>query len=411
LEVHVSFQISSEASPRYNKVMTRAILLCLLIAGLSLPVAPSSAQAYTEPLQDSAAIFEILSGINAARIANGLTPYALNPLLTQAAQVQSEYQRDTGQVTHDGAGGTRALDRVLATGYPASRANENIYAGMGGPQQAVNWWLGSTAGHVQNILHEYMREVGIGVAPSSDGLTYYTVVFSAQPNVLPIFINNDAYATNNPDVTLALTNEGIFGSSAGGIGHAAQILVSNTPDFAGATSQPWAQFVSWRLDTSAGDGLKTVYVRFVDAAGSTADSQDSIVLDTGGGSVVIEPTAIPTLPPQPTVAEARPVVPTLQPTDTPTLAPTATFVAETVRETATPTLGGSRVTFTPTTTPVVAPRQLTVLGLPTKSLRLFLMGTLGLGLVSLVIGSLQLVMGSRNSIPNSQEEEDDAAED
>ncbi|MBN1311771.1 MAG: CAP domain-containing protein [Anaerolineae bacterium] len=394
--------------------MLKSIFLCLLLTVSLLLLAPPPAHAHAETLQDSAAVFEILSGVNAARIANGLTPYALNSLLTQAAQVQSDYQRDIGQVTHDGAGGTRALDRVLATGYPASRANENIYAGMGGPQQAVNWWLGSTAGHVQNILHASMREVGIGVAPSPDGVTYYTVVFSAQPNVLPVFINNDAYSTNNPDVTLALTNEEIFGSSAGGIGRASQILISNSPDFANAASQPWSQFVSWRLDTGSGDGLKTIYVRFVDAAGRTADSQDSIVLDTGGGDVVIVPTSMPTLPPQPTPVPVQQVAPTLQPTNTPTLEPTFTpahtATPEMMSTAATPTpRGGIRITTT--VTPFIPAGQPTVLGLSVRSVRVALMGTLGLGLLSLVLGSFELVVRPRRSIPAQEEEGENAAED
>jgi hypothetical protein len=377
---------------------------------LSRVFSPSHAHAHPEPLQDSSAVYQILSGINTARISNGLTPYALNPLLTQAAQSHSEYQRDTGQITHDGPGGTRALDRVLAVGYPAARANENIYAGMGGPDQAVNWWLGSTAGHVQNILHTVMREVGIGAAPSADGATYYTVVFSAQPNVLPIFVNNDAYTTNSPSVTLALSNEGIFSGGSGQIGRAVQIQISNTPDFANTPFQPWAQNVSWTLDTGAGDGLKTVYVRFVDAAGRTADSQDSIVLDTGGG-VVIVPTSVPTAPPSPTVVVApQPANPVPQPTATPTVG--ATIVPTSLSTmtaaawiTPPPTryIGRAGMTSTPVFT--VQTRRAGVLGIPVGTLRMVLWGPLGLGLVCIVLGNLALGR-SRRSLSAPQGDED-----
>lgn len=391
--------------------MSKLLAICVMALSLSLFFAPSLARARQETLQDPDAVFQILSGINAARISNGLTPYALNPLLAQAAQAHSEYQRDTGQVTHDGPGGSRTINRVLAAGYPAARANENIYAGMGGPGQALNWWLGSTAGHVQNILHTAMREVGIGAAPRSDGLVYYTVVFSAQPNILPIFVNNDAYSTNNPSVTLALTNEGIFSGGSGQVGYAVQIQISNRLDFANAVFQPWAQTTSWTLDTSTGDGLKTVYVRFVDAAGRTADSQDSIVLDTGGGGVIV-PTTVPTISPPSTVVTApQPTNPMPQPTIAPTTLVTAvpTGLPATMTATAwitpSPTryIGRTQVTSTPVL--LIPPRQPAVLGVPVGVLRTVLWGTLGLGLVCIVLGNFALIK-SRRSPSTPQQEED-----
>lgn len=384
-----------------------ALLVALI---LSWAFSPSLVRAHQEPLQDSTVIFQILARINTARIANGLTPYALNPLLTQAAQTQSEYQRDTGQVSHEGPGGNRALDRVLATGYPAVRANENIYAGMGGPDQAVNWWLGSTAGHVQNILHAVMREVGIGAALNADGLTYYTVVFSAQPNVLPAFINNDAYSTSDPSVVLALTNEGIFSGGAGRIGRAVQVQISNTPDFANAVVQPWAQYMTWTLDTGTGGGFKLVYVRYIDAAGRTADSQDSIVLDSAGGVVVAVPTSMPTalLPPtaaiipQPTAGAPQPTgVPTVMATSSPTHLPAWTATVE-ITPSATRYITRPSMTLTPALDAPAGPT--TVLGISVQAIRTVLWVTLGLGLVCIVLGNFTLIR-SRHSAPASQEEE------
>jgi uncharacterized protein YkwD len=356
--------------------MSKLPVTCVVALSLSLLFAPSLVSAQAVTLQDSAAVFQILSGINSARVANGLTPYALNPLLMQAAQAHSEYQRDTGQITHDGPGGTRALDRVLAVGYPAARANENIYAGMGEPGDAVKWWLGSTAGHVQNIMHEVMREVGIGVASSSDGMTYYTVVFSAQPNVLPIFVNNDANSTNSPVVTLALTNEGIFSGSSGGIGRATHILVSNTPDFADAVPQPWAQYVDWTLDTSTGDSL-----------------------DTNGGGVAVAPTMLPTAPPQPTAIAPQPVAPIPQPTETPTVMPTPSPTGTSISTeqiTPTPTRygGNTRLTLTPVATTTSRPA---VLGIPTRVLRTIFWGALGVGLGFIFLGNLALYRSRRRT--------------
>lgn len=282
-------------------------VLLLLTASMLLFAPSQMAHA-----QDADLAARLLSAINAARIASGLPPYALNPLLTQAAQQHSEYQHDTGEITHTGPGEMRAYDRVLATGYPALRVNENIYAGIGGPEKAVEWWITADEAHRHNILHPTLREIGIGAATNEQGVTYYTMDLSAQPNTLPVFINNDAPATRETSVTLTLNNEEIF-YGAGQIGYATQVMISNSPDFSQATAQPWSRFLSWTLDTRTGRGAKTVYVRYIDAAGVTADAQDTIYFDPRATIIL------------PTIVTVPPLAGT-NPTDTPapSVAPTAT---------------------------------------------------------------------------------------
>lgn len=371
---------------RHLNKMAAIVLVLLLSIIIAYPTAAAP------PDQNGDYVYRILAGVNAARVAGGLPPYALNALLTQAAQAHSEYQRDTGQITHDSADGSRTLDRVLAVGYPAIRANENIYAGMGPPEDAVAWWLASTAGHVQNIMHPVMREVGIGVASASNGMTYYTIDFSAQPNVLPVFINSDSYTTSSPQVIVTLTNEGIFTGGAGQIGRATQVMLSNTPDFAGAVVQPWSQYISWTLPD--GSGLKTVYVRYIDSAGRTADAQDSIVLDEGSGAA-IPPTLIPTFIPQPTspilLPTNAPVQPTAFPLPTLTPTPLATSTAPAVAE-----LPG----MSPAT-PVFqrpAPAEPVVLfGLTASTLRRGLTAALMLGVGCAALGALILFHSARRA--------------
>ncbi len=301
-----------------------ALGICLLCLQCSKA---GHAQASPEE-QDAAAA--LLLYVNAARVANGLPPYALNPLLTQAAQAHSEYQRDIAHWSHEGADDTYAIDRVRDLGYPAIRVNENVYASsIAGPQEVVDWWLEIDEAHRDNVLHPSLREVGFGTAADADGVVYYTMNISAQPNVLPVFINNDALSTSRPTVTLTLTNEEIFSSGADQIGWATQVLISNSPDFAGAAPRPWAQIIPWALDTADGSGVKTVYVRFIDEAGRIADSQDSIILEAiaaASPTAASSRTATPTLlPPPPTYTAispplspaASPVSPSLQPIITP----------------------------------------------------------------------------------------------
>lgn len=369
-------------------------LLTFLLVLVLLP-------AHTAIAQDAGTVGRMLSAINAARIANGLPPYALNPLLTLSAQRHSEYQASIGQWTHTGPDGSLTLQRALAVGYPATRANENVYAGNVTPEEAVHWWLTADEAHRNNVLHPDMREIGIGAARASDGTIYYTMDISAQPNVLPIFINGDAYSTPDANVMLTLTNETIFAGGPGQIGRAAQVLVSNSADFSGASPQAWSQYIQWTLDASAA-GQKTVFVRFVDSAGRTADSQDSIVLDASG--VGAPPViALPTVPPlAPTSAPPVAVAPAptrfpptaIPPSPTPTATSSPAAVA--VRPAATLSFPDSRY-MKARTGQISYPDSsaletgTTVLGAPVSNVRrvLITLAALGVGFISL--GCLRLI--------------------
>jgi uncharacterized protein YkwD len=167
------------------------IVLALLALGLLWPVRPARAQ-------DTADVDYLLASVNAARAAQGLPPYALNPLLAAAAQAHSEDMAAQaallleagesigGAVTHTGSDGSSAADRVARTGYPAIQVGEDIYASRSGPQAAFDWWMGSSA-HRSNILHPRFLEIGIGAAPGPEGLTMFTLVFahSEDSPVLP----------------------------------------------------------------------------------------------------------------------------------------------------------------------------------------------------------------------------------
>jgi uncharacterized protein YkwD len=394
---------------RYNRSMSKPLLPILLIVALSILVTSEPVHA-----QDQAALISrVLAAVNASRVSVGLPPYALNPLLTLSAQAHSEYQRSIGQFTHDGPGGTRPLDRALAVGYPATRVNENVYVGAGGPEEAVNWWLTADELHRNNVLHPVLREIGIGAATDANGMTYYTMDISAQPNVLPIFINSDSYSTNNPSVTLTLWNEEVFGSAPGRIGRATQIMVSNSPDFAGASPQSWAQYVSWTLDTSGGEGTKTVYVRFIDAYGRTADSQDSILLSASGENapptvLPPSPAAQPTIAVQPTInpssAATPPVISSplpspqvITPIPSPTITPGATFAPYPTwtPEIAFAPLGGAQPGLASDAgggKTLDSAEEATFIGLRMTQWRAILIGTLLAGLIAIAGGVIGLLL-------------------
>lgn len=383
------------------------ILLALIILASSRPDLIAA--------QDQA-LYDLLAGINSTRIGNGLPPFALNSLLTEAARSHSEYMGRTGSISHDGANGSRPIDRVQAVGYPATRANENIYAGWNATSQdALNWWLGSKP-HTDNILHPILREIGIGIAYGSDEMVYYTLNFSAQVGVIPIFIDNDAYTTNQADVTLTLWNEGLFSRGA------SEIIVSNSPDFANGQQMPWTQYIPWTLNTASGSGPKTVYVRFLNVGGVNVDSQDAIQYDpSAAGSP--PPTPIPTQPPvvtiiPPTYPPAPPAQPTHQsPTFPPTITPTLeefALIPSTIsaRLTTTPTLlvdndqvadVGSALVGAAGAVDDSADRPATSTNtMPIGLLRLILTSTLFMGIVAMVIGGAALTRGRQSHTNSAQ---------
>jgi hypothetical protein len=99
-----------------------------------------------------------------------------------------------------------------------------------------------------------------------------------------VSINADAIYATSTAVTLTISaSDGQFGSGV------VSMIISNYADFAGAAWENYTTSRAWTLTT--GDGTKTVYVKFKDAAGleSTAFT-GTIILDTTPptGSISIE---------------------------------------------------------------------------------------------------------------------------
>jgi hypothetical protein len=316
---------------------------CIVALAICLLIAPTSIYAQESPL-----VAEWLAAVNQARLGESFAPCALSPQLTTAAQrhaadVATNGFTNPGDV-HQGSDGTHEQERVAVTGYTAWTWNsgglivdENMWSGHGTIDDAMAFFLGSTV-HRSNIFSTRYREIGIGVASGTDGTYYYVLVFGVRPNVLPIFVNDEAASTDSPEVAIRLTNEEARpdGEGAGKMGRAVEIRISNQRDWDGQPWQPWEPLVPWTLPEVAGE--HAVYVQFRDAAGRTAESVDTIVLEVGAS---VLPTSAPPSPtPEPT---ATPIPPTLEPTATPEPTampePTMTFTPEplpTVEPTATP---------------------------------------------------------------------------
>ena len=89
----------------------------------------------------------------------------------------------------------------------------------------------------------------------------------------PIVINNGAATITNVDVSLKLNAT----SSISGINNVSQMMTSNDSNFLNAVWETYSTTKSWVL--TAGTGLKTVYVKFRNAAGNESNAfNDDIIL-------------------------------------------------------------------------------------------------------------------------------------
>ncbi len=102
-----------------------------------------------------------------------------------------------------------------------------------------------------------------------------------------IAINSGASWTQDITVTLSIyaykeqsVDISVYESIYGEIGNQkVQMMLSNTPDFTGAVWEAYSQTKAWML--GAGDGIKTVYIKYMDELGNVGETySDSIILDT-----------------------------------------------------------------------------------------------------------------------------------
>lgn len=142
------------------------------------PSAPAPIPPPSPPVPPPTSSFaaQLLVEHNRVRESRGLPPYVNDAVLVRIAQAQAEFQADRDQIGHYGPGGNSVWDRLSDAGYAWSSAGENAAAGQRDAREAVEDWL-TSAGHRANVLGNY-AEIGGGMAQSSRGTRYWTVVYA-----------------------------------------------------------------------------------------------------------------------------------------------------------------------------------------------------------------------------------------
>lgn len=177
------------------------------------------------------------------------------------------------------------VDQMIISNYPDfSMASWESY-------NTTRGWSLTNGDDIKTVYIKYKDTLGNESAVYSDN-----IILDTSDPTGTISINNGASTTDNLTVVLSVyaqkeesvaisVYESIYGSIDNNITH---MLISNYPDFAGASWEPYSDTKNWTL--TAGDGTKTVYIRFADSLGNESQAySDSIILDTANptGSINI----------------------------------------------------------------------------------------------------------------------------
>jgi hypothetical protein len=238
-------------------IMIKKLKLSLLVAVLSLAVGVSSAYATA-----------------ASQYFSDYTSYTLG------SYTLTVY---TGSSTTSILVDTDHLDVVVPTGLTFTIASHNNMAitASGGTDASSNTCTGTT--NTTTIpgadAITYTITPGAGVCNANSGGGGGgggggTPADTTPPTGTSVSINAGVATTNALQVTLTLAATG-----------ATQMIISNDAGFAGAPWETYATSKAWTL--TLGDGVKTVYAKFRDAAGNMSQATSDTITVAGSGTVAL----------------------------------------------------------------------------------------------------------------------------
>ncbi len=122
----------------------------------------------------SDAVAETLRRTNELRRQRGVPEVTLIDDLNHLALDHSQYMAQNG-ISHTGADGVSAKQRIINAGYGAGLPTENIYGGQATLDDAWGYWA-TDPPHLAVLLNAANTVVGIGVYKTGL-MTYYTMDF------------------------------------------------------------------------------------------------------------------------------------------------------------------------------------------------------------------------------------------
>jgi uncharacterized protein YkwD len=155
-------------------------VLMVLLAGCSI-----AAQAATPCVDDAAWKRRLLDQLNAMRAEGGVCtdgmrhpaaaePVRWNDALERAAQAQTHWMVERGELLHVGRRGEGIGERVRQVAYAFERVGENVGMGFFHLDQVMAAWRAS-AKHCNNLLDPRYTEVGLACVRGSNG-PWWTII-------------------------------------------------------------------------------------------------------------------------------------------------------------------------------------------------------------------------------------------
>lgn len=130
---------------------------------------------------DPVKVADAIKAINSYRAKNGLAPYAVNALLTNAAVAHANDMACNNFFTHTGTDGSTPATRVTTAGYSASSVTENVYGSyppLSG-QGVVSWFANDQGdpNHNLNLISSKYTEIGVAYS-FFNNYGFYVIVFA-----------------------------------------------------------------------------------------------------------------------------------------------------------------------------------------------------------------------------------------
>lgn len=105
----------------------------------------------------------VFTHTNNHRRANGARDVRYNYALTVAAQRHANEMARRNRMTHTGANGSNAGQRITAAGFRWTSYGENVAVGQTSSSAVVYAWMNSS-GHRANLLNPRFQWMGVGLA-------------------------------------------------------------------------------------------------------------------------------------------------------------------------------------------------------------------------------------------------------
>lgn len=158
----------------YKTCQREAMKNYRLIVALLAPILLISQSSFS-PAIPSDIVKDVLHYTNEFRKSKKLAALTMNEALNEIAQKHSE-DMAKGRVAFGHDGFEKRTKQATKAVHGVYSCAENVAYGPRDAKEVVHLWENS-AGHRKNLLGHY-RYIGIGIAKSRKGITYYTEFFA-----------------------------------------------------------------------------------------------------------------------------------------------------------------------------------------------------------------------------------------